>query len=214
MAVLFDLDGTILGTYREKIEVRNECAREMGLPEMSNEKYYEVFNRIMDNSKVETRVPIFEEILGDRDTAEELAKEYRKRSLENTYVYPEAKEVLRNLPGKKALITNGPRLVQREKLKKFDLADYFDSIFISGEIGKSKPGEEIFLLALDSLESTPDESLYVGNSLRLDVAGANNAGLTSVLISRDEDSVGSEPDYEIKDLKELYEIVDVMNNSA
>lgn len=208
MAALFDLDGTILGTYKEKNEIRNESARKLGISRIGKEEYYEAFREVVQGKKVDTRVPIFEKILGDRELAEDLAKEYKKRALENAFIHPDAEEVLRDLPVEKGLVTNGPRLVQRGKVREFDLERYFDSIVISGEVGESKPEPEIFSLALESLGSSPDESFYVGNVAGLDVVGAKNAGLTSVLINRGGDPSSSEPDYEIKNLRELYDIVD------
>ena len=128
MAILFDLDGTILGTSEKKIDILNRCARELGAPEIGKDEYSEVFDRYIQMGKIDTRKPIFEELLGDGDLAEELSETYRIRSLEKTFVYPDAEEVLRNLPGKKGLVTNGPRLDQWEKIERFDLSKYFDCL--------------------------------------------------------------------------------------
>lgn len=213
MAVLFDLDGTILGSYRDKNEVRNECVRKYGVQEIDKEKYFEVLNEVLHNSKVEDREPIFRRFIGDEELSGIVAEEYEERSLENVFVYPDAEEVLPKIKSKKGIVTNGPRLTQWGKIRKFELEKYFDSIVVSGEVGKSKPGKEIFQIALRSLKAAPGESLYVGNVPHLDVKGAENAGLVSVLIDRDgnfEDSekVNPKPDYIIGDLRELYGIVD------
>ena len=210
MAVIFDLDGTILGASRSKSEIMKECARELGLPEISREEYHKAFNEITKNQKVDTRVPVFEKIIGNREMAEQLAALYDKRSLENSIIYQDAQEVLEKLKVKKGLLTNGPREVQWGKIKKFDLEKYFDSVVVSGEIGESKPGKQIFELALKELDSTPQESLYVGDVRLQDVAGAKNAGLTSVLIKRHGEMDGPKADYEINDLRDLYGILDEM----
>lgn len=206
MTVLFDLDGTILGR-KEEGKLRNYIARKLQVPKISKEEYYEACREVIRDSKVDTRLPIFEKILNNEELANQLAKEYRKKALTYTFVYSDAEEVLQNLKVKKGLVTNGPRLVQREKIKRFGLKQYFQNITISGEIGKSKPGPEIFLSALENLGSTPEESLYVGDTPEMDINGASNAGLTSVLITRHADSPGPEPDYKIEDLRELYDIV-------
>lgn len=94
-------------------------------------------------------------------------------------------------------------------MREFDLEKYFDFIAISGELGVSKPGKEIFQIALESLDSTPEETLYVGDLPGTDVLGARNAGVISVLVLREnESSIKHEPDYEIKDLRELQNILD------
>ncbi len=208
MAVLFDLDGTIIGAKKSKSKIMNECAKELDLPPISREKYHEAFEEVLQDSKIETRVPVFEKIIGNRETAEKIAEMYRKRSLNNSIVYPDAEKVLKKLDVKKGLITNGPRQVQQEKIKKFDLERYFDTIVVSGEIGKSKPGKEIFQIALDNLQSKNSNSIYVGDVPKHDVAGARKAGIVSVLIKRYGDPQGPKADYEIENLKELYEILE------
>lgn len=213
MAVLFDLDGTILGARKEKGIVRNECAKELGLPEIRNEDYYDTLREVLHNNEIEDRVPIFEKIFDDEESARRMAELYRVESLKNAYVYPDAKEVLKKIKEKKGLITNGPKKIQSEKIREFGLEDFFDYIAISGELSKSKPGGEIFRFVLEKLDSSSEESLYVGNVPELDVQGAKNGGLTSVLINRGDNSSPDdvseyEPDYVIEDLKELFDIIE------
>jgi putative hydrolase of the HAD superfamily len=207
MAVLFDLDETILGTSEKRIEILNRCAKEVGAPEIKRSEYFKIFDRLIQRGRIDTRRPIFEELLHDKDLAEKLTKRYQSLSIEKTFFYPDAKEVLQNLPGKKGLVTNGPRLVQREKIEKFDLSKYFDVIVISGEVGVAKPDPRIFHCALSSIGSSPAESFYVGDVEKLDIIGAKNAGLTSILIRRDGAPPKVKPDYEIRDMRELYELV-------
>jgi len=218
MAVFFDLDGTILGTSEKKITILNRCAKDVGAPLITREQYYDVFNRLIQRGKLDTRRPIFEALLKDKKLADALAKRYQHRSLEKTFVYPDARDVLPALPGKKGLVTNGPRLSQRMKIEQFGLSPYFDVIVISGEVGVAKPNPQIFHLALQALNSSPAESYYVGDVEQLDIMGAKNAGLTSILIRRDgaPPTVKPDyeiapptvkPDYEIHDLRELYKLV-------
>lgn len=213
MTVLFDLDGTILGR-KEGGRLRSELARKFQVPKISREEYYETFKEVINDSKVDTRLPVFERILNDGKLARQFTEDYREKTLDYAFVYPDAEEVLQNLEVKKGLVTNGSRLGQREKIQRFDLKQFFDTIVISGEIGWSKPGPEIFLRALEDLETRPEETLYVGDTPEMDIKGAHNAGLTSVLVIRDTDPPGPEPDYKIKDLRELYEIVEKINGSG
>ena len=48
----------------------------------------------------------------------------------------------------------------------------------------AKPSPKIFELALEQHAVDPGEAMHVGDSLRDDVEGATNAGLTAVLIAR------------------------------
>jgi len=62
------------------------------------------------------------------------------------------------------------------------VATHFDSILSSESAGSCKPHGEIFEKALARAACAPEEALFVGDSRSADVAGANRAGLVSVLL--------------------------------
>jgi putative hydrolase of the HAD superfamily len=83
-----------------------------------------------------------------------------------------------------ALVTNGPSEVQRAKLARVGLADAFDAVLISAELGVAKPDAGIFAAALAALGVTAGEVWHVGDSLEFDVAGAQAAGIEGVWVNR------------------------------
>lgn len=62
------------------------------------------------------------------------------------------------------------------------LRDHFHSLLSSEAAGSCKPDPRIFALALERAGCDADEALFVGDSLPADVAGANHAGMRSVLL--------------------------------
>jgi putative hydrolase of the HAD superfamily len=62
------------------------------------------------------------------------------------------------------------------------LERYFDWLLSSEEAGSCKPDAGIFAEALRRAQCEPREALFVGDSLPQDIAGANRAGLRSVLL--------------------------------
>lgn len=62
------------------------------------------------------------------------------------------------------------------------LRPHFDAILSSERAGSCKPDPTIFATALASAGCAPGEALFVGDTLQQDVAGANRAGLRSVLL--------------------------------
>jgi HAD superfamily hydrolase (TIGR01509 family) len=64
---------------------------------------------------------------------------------------------------------------------------YFDSILSSEQAGSCKPDRAIFEEALQRAGCRPQEALFVGDTLRQDIAGANDAGMRSVLLWHRED---------------------------
>jgi putative hydrolase of the HAD superfamily len=120
---------------------------------------------------------------------------------------PDALETMTRLSSRYALgmLTNGAPDLQREKIASSGLEDLFQEIVISGVYGIGKPRPEIFLHLTDRLGASPGEAVMVGNSLERDIAGARNAGITSIWLkvpgSEEPDAV--EPDYSISGLAEL-----------
>ncbi len=64
------------------------------------------------------------------------------------------------------------------------LADYFQSVTISSEVGAAKPSQAIFRAALAKHSCTAQEAWHVGDSEAEDYAGAQSAGLRAILIAR------------------------------
>ena len=62
------------------------------------------------------------------------------------------------------------------------VAAHFDSILSSESARSCKPHGGIFAQALERAGCSPEEALFVGDSRLADVAGANRAGLRSVLL--------------------------------
>jgi putative hydrolase of the HAD superfamily len=69
-------------------------------------------------------------------------------------------------------------------LEGLGIAHCFEHIFVSSRVGYAKPDCEIFRTALERHSLKAGDALHVGDSEEKDLHGANNAGLTGVLIER------------------------------
>ncbi|MFN8593435.1 MAG: HAD family hydrolase [Thermomicrobiales bacterium] len=96
--------------------------------------------------------------------------------------------------GRIGIVTNGPAEVQRAKLARLSIENHVDFAIVSGEVGAEKPLPEIFSEALRRAEVEPAHSLFVGDSLEFDIAGAARIGMPSVWVNRRGSTV---PDNEI-----------------
>lgn len=78
------------------------------------------------------------------------------------------------------LITNGLKKVQRKRLANSPVTGLFKDIIISEEVGIAKPDKEIFQYALKR-NKIEDKSkvLMIGDNLKTDILGAQNAGIDS-----------------------------------
>ena len=94
-----------------------------------------------------------------------------------------------NARGAAGLLTNGPSSRQRPKVRSLALDKHLDPVVYAGDLPRRKPHAEPFEHALAVLGTAPERTLYVGNSLTYDVAGAHNAGLPVAWV-RDGDGDG------------------------
>jgi putative hydrolase of the HAD superfamily len=90
------------------------------------------------------------------------------------------------------LITNGSRRTQVQKLDALGIEDAFETVVYAGEETPPKPASDPFDRALLDLDVRAPETLYVGNSMEHDVAGAKRAGLQAAWYPGARDR-GSEP---------------------
>ncbi len=107
-----------------------------------------------------------------------------------------------------ALVSNGSDS-QRIKIDAIEASRYFDAILISDEVGIAKPDPGIFLQAMSRLDSTPDRSVFVGDSLEHDIVGARSVGMMTVYLKRsgDVDTGESLCDLVVSDMRELSDLV-------
>ncbi|MBD2326758.1 HAD family hydrolase [Alkalinema sp. FACHB-956] len=69
-------------------------------------------------------------------------------------------------------------------LRSLNLAQYFQSVTISTEVGAAKPDPKIFQVALGKHVCRPEEAWHVGDSLEEDYRAAKAVGLRGIWLSR------------------------------
>ena len=90
-------------------------------------------------------------------------------------------------------------------LKEVGIFDCFDACLFSSDSRSMKPSPQLYNQALWRLQATCESSLFVGDSLRCDMEGAKNVGLTTVWITQREDHQDS-VDYRVPSLLQLEEL--------
>lgn len=93
-------------------------------------------------------------------------------------------------------------------LAQLGIKSYFSRVVVSSRVGFMKPDRRIFAMCLSSLRAQPPEAVFVGDSMRYDIEGAKRAGMTTVLIGKDDRSDKHEkPDFTVVSLTEVPKIV-------
>lgn len=140
-------------------------------------------------SKTELRDSRFSETLKHhgihaREMADKISNDYIAISPKQTVLFPNTIETLTEL--KKMgyamhIITNGFEEVQYTKLTMSKIRDFFDVIICSETIGLNKPNPAVFWHAMEKAASKPEESVMIGDDREVDILGANQVGMHSVL---------------------------------
>lgn len=201
-AILVDLDETIVSAYGQPFRAWTKVAQEFssllapaGPLEVANaigasaEEFWACPGRHKEwrGNLIAARRMIAAGALAQFPSAvpfaDAMADRFSAIREEEMHVFPGAHDALRRLKGlriKLALITNGTGAVQRAKLARFDLAQYFDHIQIESELGFGKPDERAYTHAVEALGASTDTVWMVGDNLEWEVAAPQRLGIFSV----------------------------------
>lgn len=217
--ILFDADGTLFDFDRAETFAFQSALQENSLP--CNEKILTKYKRINDSlwalleqgktTQAEIKIKRFE-LLHEKfsfggnpgDTADSFIK-FLSRGV---FYLDGAVDILKYLHDKYTLylVTNGITKVQKSRYALSELHKYFKAMFISEEIGISKPDVEYFNVVFDKISLENKEgTLIIGDSLTSDIRGGNNARIDTCWYnpSGKPNDKGVVCTYEISHLSEL-----------
>ncbi|WP_265112343.1 HAD family hydrolase [Halosolutus halophilus] len=185
-AVVFDLDYTLAVPQRDRAAILSEATEAADAPDLSRDDYLAAHRR---NLTRETREPIFEDLLADRDSDAdpgELARAYRETIASALEPLPGVEGMLDRLREAYCvgLLTNGPVRAQRDKLSTLDWEDAFDAALVTGELEAGKPDPRAFQAIAAELGVDPADAVYVGDEIEADVYGATNADMAVIQVLR------------------------------
>ena len=161
------------------------CAEETALlaaaqPELGEEQVEielrRVFRRLYAQKGAES---------GDGRVAETALRFRRLSYLVAPRLYDGAAELLRALRGRGAgiyLLSNAQSCFTRPELEELGIAQAFDGIYISSDLGCKKPSARFFSAALERAGIRPEDSLMIGNDGEADMRGAARAGIDGAFI--------------------------------
>lgn len=228
-AILFDIDNTLLSFDEYVKESMKNGFKKFGIGRYEDEMFY-IFNQINTGlwQAIEKGEIDFEELqkkrwnmifecLGITADGEAFEKYFRECLFESAIPVDGAIELLKYLRDKYTLCvaSNGPYLQQVNRLKVSGMLPYFSDLFISEEIGSSKPSERFFDTCIDRLnmkleqEIQPCEIMIIGDSLSSDMAGGIQFGMQTCFYNPDKKSIPCEMNlnYHVASLKEIKNIL-------
>ncbi|WP_119394933.1 HAD family hydrolase [Salinibius halmophilus] len=108
------------------------------------------------------------------------------------------------------LISNGLANYQRQRINNSGIAQYFEEVVVSGDVGVAKPQRRIFDLALTPNNLPRQHVLHIGSSLGCDYLVAKQAGVQFCYVNQLGYRHLAEVDYEVRALSELSALADYL----
>ncbi|GAB3322696.1 HAD family hydrolase [Haloplanus salinarum] len=182
-AVAFDLDDTLAVTNVDRETLLASALRAVDAPARSREAYLDAH---ADNLTARSREPVFETLLDGTDVdPAALARAYRERVNEALSPVSGVESMLTRLARRYrlGLLTNGPVVAQRSKLRVLGWSDRFDAALVTGDLSAGKPDAAAFERLLDALDTDAAATVFVGDDVEADVRGASAAGLDAVQVT-------------------------------
>ena len=227
-AVFFDLDDTLYSTSEFAERARRNSVEAMiaaGLkadPEYLLAELEEVVHEFSSNyeyhfDKLLLRVPrrLYRGVNPAIIVAAGVAA-YHDTKFRYLRPFEDAYEVLKLLAHTdliRGVITAGLEKKQAEKLVRMRLASLFSpgAIFISDQLGVSKPNEKLFQRACSDLNLKPSTAMYVGDNPVTDVDPPNRIGMYTVQVVRggrhEESRSETRPDWKVNNFWELLDVL-------
>lgn len=195
-AVIFDLDHTLFDRYATFRKIFEECdlsawpfcdgvTREQALDALIYTDRHYIHNLKPWHAVFEQLVKqgiLRDDVISIDDFYKVcIAPTYKQVAVPYDFAIPTL-DALRQMGFKLGLITNGQHEIQYAKLNRVGLADKFDEIIVSGDVGAQKPSTVPYEIMAQRLNIAPNEMLYVGDNPQNDVDASRRAGYTPVWV--------------------------------
>ena len=220
-AVLFDLDNTLLDFWSFKQKAAKAAARAMirkGLPEREGRVYRRIFE-VYDEYGVEYQKTFYRVIhpygleVGQAERIQQAAiVAYLRSKFNSLKPYPGVASTLGKLKKRAqiGIVTDAPRNKAWMRLVLSRLDRLSETVVTTDDTKVKKPHRAPFEAALRKLGVEAEDALFVGDNNDRDMLGAKKLGMKVCLAKYGEKFKRNKKvklDYEIKDFRELLEIV-------
>jgi phosphoglycolate phosphatase len=184
LALIFDLDGTLIDSKRDLIHSVNAMLREVGRTQLDEETI---------SSYIGHGAPLLvSRALGGGAKEDEMQRAlkfflayYEEHKLDSTCTYSGVPEVLSELHRRgipMAVLTNKPVRISVRILESLGLAKYFREIYGGNSFETKKPDPLGANKLVAELGAAPQETMLVGDS-EVDVQTARNANTIAVAVN-------------------------------
>lgn len=204
-AVLFDWDGTLVRNGSLMLSAPSAAVAHYARQKLSLalrtadfERAFQAVLPAFESGKTETS-PHIDRLIGEAFTwlgwtvgtndVDACSRLFFREATAGIDMYDDARALVSSLKFrgyKLGVITNAifPGRLFEPTVNELGLAGYLDAFVSSADVGLAKPNPAIYYHALQAMGVEAHESLFVGDRVDTDIAGARAAGLRAVLIQR------------------------------
>jgi len=192
-AIIFDLFGTLVGATSPELQIIKEWNLSSNIHDdlqrvicgtKFNGNYNKYYNLIIEEIS----------IIDSTENRKKL-KNIFNLELEKALIFPKTKEILGKLKKEEyrlGLISNAYPPTRQKILEENDLVKYFDTIFLSYEIGVTKQNPKCYRKILNELEVNAEDAIMIGGSLKSDIEiskQATGGKIGGILISQKQEKL-------------------------
>ena len=143
---------------------------------------------------------------------EEKCHEYIDRTWLDPHFPEENKEILAELASQHSLVlfSNMAKPWLETVLRRHEVRNLFDSLFVSSELKRPKPHPRGYHLCTKGVDS---EIVMVSDEFNEDLLMAHCFGMTTIWVENDEEDPHQEPDYTIDGLKSLRSVLETIQRN-
>jgi len=223
--LFLDLDDTILDFKKAEYIAIGKTIADFGVEptDAIRHRYHEINKwhweqlELGTMTRAEILVNRFRALFGELGVAvdaQQVARTYEKNLSQGHWFLPGAEETVADLSKKYRLFlaSNGTASVQKGRMTSANLYRFFETVFVSQEIGHNKPSKAYFDACFASIPGfEPAKAMIVGDSLSSDIKGGINAGIKTVWVNPEHKPCGDiKPDYEIEALHQLPALLETL----
>ncbi|WNY24564.1 HAD family hydrolase [Methanolapillus millepedarum] len=213
--VFSDMDNTLFDFYHAKLEACSAVVNNIGAgdPEEMLSYFLRGIYGFENLENIEDYLR--EKYVFSDDLFSDCCQIYEETKIDNILLYDGVAETIESLKKMECafvVVTDANTENATKRLRKAGIYDLVDGIFAHDMSGKKKPDLGVFEYALNKTSRQANESIFIGDSLRRDIAPAKKIGmLTAYAAYGDRNTHEREfrfnPDYRLNNISEMVDIV-------
>lgn len=180
--VLFDLDGTLIDTAPDFVEVVTRLCAENKRPAVASEHIYQT---VSDGARALVKLAFaIDESHDDFDRLNQRLLDIYEEQIgqSRSQLYPGLDQLLTKLEAEKipwGIVTNKPLRYAEALLQTMQLDKRCASLICPDHVSERKPHPEPILLACQQLQADTERTVYIGDHIR-DIQAAKNADVIAI----------------------------------